>query len=224
VPTTTNQGQYRKTAFVLRHRRIDLEVLSCTCPAGQTTPDLQRRAGGGGAFRFAAAVCAACPERVQCKRGAGGRTVQLHPQERLLQEARTLQASPAFPAYRTERQTVEHRIARLMQLGLRQARSMGLAKTLFQACLAAAVANLTLLAIAELAETTAPILAGAVVMMIWLLLALAARSGAPRWDARRAGQLHLPFQLSSRRPPPGPRWLPRLAAPWLQIPGCRPGF
>ena len=41
---------------------------------------------------------------------------------------------------------VEHRIARLVQLGIRQARYFGRTKTLFQVCLAAAVANLTLLA------------------------------------------------------------------------------
>jgi hypothetical protein len=41
---------------------------------------------------------------------------------------------------------VEHRIARLVQLGIRQARYVGRTKTLFQLCLAAAVANLTLLA------------------------------------------------------------------------------
>ena len=39
----------------------------------------------------------------------------------------------------------EHRIARLAQLGIRQARYVGRTKTLFQVCLAATVANLTLL-------------------------------------------------------------------------------
>ena len=138
VPATTNQGCYPKTAF-----RIDLEILSCRGPAGRTTTELTLRAGGGGQFQFAAVVCAACPQRAQCARGAGGRTVQLHPQEQLVQAARELQARPAFQEYRTQRQTAEHRLARLMQLGLRQARYRGLAKTLFQAWMAAAVANLT---------------------------------------------------------------------------------
>ena len=97
-------------------------------------------------FVFATATCAACPLRAQCTRSQGGRTVQLHPQEALLQEARELQASPAFDDARRRRQVVEHRIARLVQLGIRQARYVGLTKTLFQLCLAAAVANLTLLA------------------------------------------------------------------------------
>jgi hypothetical protein len=72
--------------------------------------------------------------------------VAVHPQELLLQQARTLQASPGFRDYRTRRQVVEHRIARLAQLGIRQARYFGRRKTLFQLLTAAAVANLTLLA------------------------------------------------------------------------------
>lgn len=141
VPAATNQGLFPKARF-----QIDLPSGACTCPAGQVSRDLRRRDGGGGVFHFAAAACAPCPLRSQCVRGQGGRTVQLHPQEGLLQEARRLQASPAFRQYRTLRQAAEHRLARLMQLGLRQARYRGRAKTLFQLCMAAAVANLTLLA------------------------------------------------------------------------------
>ena len=40
----------------------------------------------------------------------------------------------------------EHRLARLVQLGVRQARYFGRTKTLFQLLMAAAVANLTLVA------------------------------------------------------------------------------
>ena len=40
----------------------------------------------------------------------------------------------------------EHRIARLVQLGLRKARYFGSAKVLFQLAMTAAVANLTLIA------------------------------------------------------------------------------
>jgi len=64
----------------------------------------------------------------------GGRTVHLHPQEALLQAARAFQTSPAFAEYRRLRQAAEHRIARLVQLGIRQARYFGRAKTLFQLC------------------------------------------------------------------------------------------
>ncbi len=141
VPELHNQEFFAKTAF-----EIDLEAGTCTCPAKQETRDLRPAKGGGGTFVFATATCAACPLRAQCTRGQGGRTVQLHPQEALLQQARELQASPAFDEIRQRRQVVEHRIARLVQLGIRQARYFGRTKTLFQLGLAAAVANLTLLA------------------------------------------------------------------------------
>jgi hypothetical protein len=143
VPNPSNQGCFPKTAFVL-----DLEATSATCPAGQTTQDFKPSPTGGGQFRFAASVCGACPLRAQCVRGDGGRTVAAHPQERLLQAARALQAGPAFAEYRRRRQMVEHRIARLVQLGIRQARDVGTPKVLFQLLMAAAVANLTYLAAA----------------------------------------------------------------------------
>lgn len=41
---------------------------------------------------------------------------------------------------------MEHRLARLVQLGIRQARYFGREKTLFQLAMAAAVANFTLIA------------------------------------------------------------------------------
>ena len=99
-------------------------------------------------FQFDPAVCAACPLRASCvAAGPGkGRTVTLHPQETLLQQARAFQKSQAYGPYRKLRQTVEHRLARLMQLGLRQARYFGHTKTLYQLLLAATVANLTLTA------------------------------------------------------------------------------
>ena len=98
------------------------------------------------------ALCGVCPLRPRCiaakiaAKGRKGRRVQLHPQEALLQEARVLQRSEAFAGYRKWRVVVEHRLARLVQLGIRQARYFGRAKTRFQLYLAATVANLTLVA------------------------------------------------------------------------------
>jgi hypothetical protein len=141
VPEMQNQGYFTKTDF-----QIDLEAGTCTCPNKQQTQDFRPAKGGGGTFVFATETCAACPLRAQCTRGQGGRTVQVHPQEALLQHAREFQASRAFDEARRRRQVVEHRIARLVQLGIRQARYFGRSNTLFQLALAAAVANLTLLA------------------------------------------------------------------------------
>ena len=152
VPGRPNRKHFPKEDF-----RIDLESGTCTCPAGQVTRNLRplgTRTGPTGrihrlqGFRFDAAVCGACPLRPRCVAGSSGlgRTVQLHPQEDLLQRARALQKSEAFAGYRQRRVVVEHRLARLVQLGIRQARYFGRARTRFQLYLAATVANLTLVA------------------------------------------------------------------------------
>jgi hypothetical protein len=158
VPDIQNQGYFAKTDF-----HLDLEAGTCSCPNQQQTRDFRAAKGGGGMFVFATETCAACPLRAQCVRGRGGRTVQVHPQEALLQQARALQRSPAFGEVRRRRQVVEHRIARLVQLGIRQARSIGRTKTLFQVCVAAAVANLTLLAATSDTAT---------VQQLWLMTSL----------------------------------------------------
>ncbi len=147
-----NQGQFPKEAFA-----IDLEAGTCTCPAGQVThttvPEGTRQDRNGRtcslrAFQFEAEACDRCALRPACMRACPGkgRGVRIHPQERLLQAARALQASPEFGEYREKRQAAEHRLARLVQLGIRQSRYFGQAKTFFQVMLAATVANLTLTA------------------------------------------------------------------------------
>ena len=152
VPGRPNRSHFPKEDF-----RIDLEAGSCTCPAGNVARRIVSfgtRTGPTGrthrlkGFRFDAAVCGACPLRPRCVAGSSGlgRTVQLHPQEALLQQAHARQQSEAFNEYRQRRVVVEHRLARLVQLGIRQARYFGRAKTKLQLYLAATVANLTLVA------------------------------------------------------------------------------
>jgi len=143
-------------------------------------------------FHFAAATCAACPLRAQCVKGAGGRTVRVHPQEALLQVARARQAGPARLADQVRRQAVEHRIARLVQLGIRQARYVGRTKTLFQLLMAAAVANLTLLANTATATGDCMIVAGACCALLAVILAPRSHPDSPqkpnpevRWLAPR---------------------------------------
>ena len=152
VPGRPNRKHFPKEDF-----HIDLEAGTCTCPAGNVTRRIRplgtRTAATGRthqlkAFQFDGAVCGVCPLRIQCIAAAPGtgRTVQLHPQEALLQQARALQQSEAFGEYRQRRVVVEHRLARLVQLGIRQSRYFGRVKTRFQLYLAATVANLTLVA------------------------------------------------------------------------------
>ncbi len=63
-----------------------------------------------------------------------------------MQEARALQQGAGYAEYQERRVVVEHRLARLVHLGIRQSRYFGRAKTKFQLYLAATVANLTLVA------------------------------------------------------------------------------
>lgn len=145
-----NKAYYPKHDF-----RIDLEAGTCTCPAGPVTRRVSvvtTRTGPSGqahraqGFRFHGATCGKChlrSARVDAGKGKG-RTITLHPQEALLQLAKASQNSETFDEYRKRRQVAEHRLARLVRLGIRQARCFGRAKTRFQLLLAATIANLTL--------------------------------------------------------------------------------
>ena len=150
-------GRPNRTHFPKEDFRIDLESGSGTGPAGQVTRRIRpsgTRTGATGrthrlkGFRFDGALCGVCPLRPRClaAKPGTGRTVQPHPQEALLQQARALQQSEAFAEYRQRRVVAERRLARLVQLGIRQSRYFGRIKTRFQLYLAATVANLTLVA------------------------------------------------------------------------------
>ena len=152
VPGRPDRQRFPKDDFV-----IDLAAGSCTCPAGRLTHIIVpagRRTDAAGrvhrlrAFQFDGSECMTCPLRSQCisAKGRKGRWVLIHPQEALLQEARALQQSAGYDEYRARRVVVEHRLARLVHLGIRQSRYFGRAKTRFQLYLAATVANLTLVA------------------------------------------------------------------------------
>ena len=164
VPRGGKPGYYAKGDF-----KIDLEHDCVTCPAGQTTRKWKlkkvRRGVRGGCvavkqFEFAAEQCRGCVHYRQCvsSKLGKGRSVVLHPEEGLLQEARAYQKTAAFREDIKLRQTAEHRLARLVQLGIRKARYFGRHKTRWQLLLAAAVANLTLVAAWERANraTTGP--------------------------------------------------------------------
>ena len=136
------EGQLSNDEFA-----IDLECDCVTCPGGHTVQGSTPRSRAGQSsrkFEFPAVVCAACPLRPQCVKGKGGRTITVHPQEALLQRARAYEATDEFREDVIRRQVVEHRIARLAQLGIRKSRFFGRCKTRFQLLMASAVANLTL--------------------------------------------------------------------------------
>ena len=117
-------------------------------PASTARVTTARDTGGGShdrplSSRVRSVTAVPCDRSVWKAKPGRGRSVSLHPQEDLLQEARAFQASAAFAPYRARRQVAEHRLAHLVQLGLRQARYRGRLKTKAQLLLAATVANLT---------------------------------------------------------------------------------
>jgi hypothetical protein len=132
----SNQGRFPKSVFVL-----DVLGEQGTCPAGHTTREFTLEHDGGKLFRFGA-VCASCPLREQCTEAKEGRTVRMHPMEQQLQEARAYQQSEEGRKHLRERVVVEHRLARLGQLGMGQARYVGRAKTRCQLLLLSTIANL----------------------------------------------------------------------------------
>jgi len=77
-------------------------------------------------------------------RGKGPRTLAIQAEEDLQQRARAHNRTQAGRQSLRERVVVEHRIARLVQLGIRQSRYFGRTKTLPASSEAAVVANLSL--------------------------------------------------------------------------------
>jgi hypothetical protein len=130
------EGHFPKSAFL-----IDLEQNQATCPGGQTTTKVSGGKDGSRLFHFGAR-CQGCALRPQCTSAIGGRQVRVHPQEELLVAARQLQNRPQGKALLRPRVVAEHRLARLAQLGIGQARYCGRRKTRVQLLMAATIANL----------------------------------------------------------------------------------
>jgi transposase len=150
VSHAPHTGRFTKEDFA-----INLQSDSVTCPNGQTTTlwYQQKRKTHRGTiflykgFRFSAEQCGHCPLRDRClEEKTSYRSIAVHEHEELLQEAKTFQRTDEFRLRYRKRVVAEHRIARLVCLGIRQARYFGSKKTLFQLAMAAAVANLTMFA------------------------------------------------------------------------------
>lgn len=150
VAKAPETGRFTKEDF-----SIDIDKVTVTCPAGQTTSQIRMkkevtksgRVFKNRVFLFLAQVCQKCPLLEKCvKPGSKKRSVTVHEYERVLQKAREFQRTEEFRKLYHPRSAVEHRIARLVQLGLRKARYFGTKKVLFQLAMVAAVANFTLVA------------------------------------------------------------------------------
>lgn len=153
VPRPPQNNYYTKDDFT-----IDTDNNTVTCPHKQRTSKwyaskYKTKSGhtfNNKIFHFSESYCSSCPLRSRCiKPTSRYRTISVHEHEKLIQEAKIFQRTEEFKTQYRKRVVVEHRFARLMQLGARKARYIGSKKTLFQLAMTAAVANLTLIAAAS---------------------------------------------------------------------------
>ena len=132
-------SHFAKTAFTLDWKRQTLR-----CPH-----DVELPFETGGIVHFPAATCAACPLREQCTASASGRSVTIHPDERLLQELRERQLTPQGRAKLRERVAVEHDLAHIGHWQGDRARYCGQRKNLFDLRRCAIVQNLHVISHAD---------------------------------------------------------------------------
>jgi transposase len=125
-----------KTAFDLDWERQEIR-----CPGDVTLPFVV-----GGLVQFPAATCRACPLRERCTCNAHGRSVTIHPDERLLEELRERQETAEGRAKLRERTAVEHGLAHVGQWQGDRARYWGERKNLFDLRRTAVVHNLHVIA------------------------------------------------------------------------------
>ncbi len=127
--------RFAKTAF---HLDWDRGVL--TCPQGEALPFAP-----GGVVLFPAALCRACPLRDRCTASPRGRSVTIHPDERLLEELRARQHTAAGRAVLRERVHAEHSLAHMGAWQGDRARYRGQRKNLCDTRRMAVVENLHIL-------------------------------------------------------------------------------
>jgi transposase len=129
-------GRFPKDQFSL-----DFAAGQLTCPAGVAMPFQP-----GKTVHFPKATCAACPLRARCTTSSHGRSVSIHPDERLLAELRQRQQTPEGRAELRERVAVEHALAHVGHWQGRRARYLGTRKNLFDLRRVAVVHNLHVIA------------------------------------------------------------------------------
>ena len=116
---------------------LDWDQGTIRCPGGVVIPFTP-----GSTVQFPRATCARCPLRTQCTTSATGRTVTIHPDERLLEELRVQQQTAAGRAKLRERVAVEHSLAHIGRWQGDRARYVGARKNLLDLRRVAAVHNL----------------------------------------------------------------------------------
>jgi hypothetical protein len=127
---------FAKTAF-----ELDWERKEIRCPNGVVLPFEE-----GGLVQFPAASCRVCPVRERCTRSAGGRSVSIHPDEKLMEELRERQLTAQGRAKLRERTAVEHGLAHVGYWQGDRARYLGVRKNLLDLRRVAVVHNLHVIA------------------------------------------------------------------------------
>jgi len=144
APPGTRKGMFDRTDFKIDARR----GVAC-CPAGKRSASRRPVRGDdpGWTYVFSSKSCTPCPLRAQCtKSRSRARELKITEHTEALWKLRKQQRTKRFRHRYRKRVAVEHRLGRLVQLGIRQAKYFGSAKVGFQLALAATVANLGLVA------------------------------------------------------------------------------
>jgi transposase len=131
-----NGDHFPKTAF-----QLDWERGRIRCPNG-----IELSFEPGSIVHFPAENCAACSKREQCTRSQRGRSVSIHPDERLLAELRERQLTAIGRAKLRERVHVEHSLSHVGRWQGDRARYRGTRKNVFDLRRTAVVANLHVIA------------------------------------------------------------------------------
>jgi hypothetical protein len=126
---------FTKEAF-----QLDWAAGTLSCPSGVTMPFTP-----GDTVRFPAETCAGCALRTRCTASPQGRSVTIHPDERLLVELRERQTTATGRAKLRERVAVEHTLAQTGRWQGWRARYRGVRKNLFDWRRVAVVHNLHVL-------------------------------------------------------------------------------
>jgi hypothetical protein len=131
--TPKNGDRFPKTAFV-----IDLDRATVRCPEAHHA-SIHRSAA-----RFNAPTCDACPSRPRCTRAAlgHGRSISIHPQERMLLQLRALRATSDGRTALRHRTAIEHALAHVARRQGPRARYLGIRKNVFDLRRVCAVENL----------------------------------------------------------------------------------
>jgi hypothetical protein len=127
-----NRHGFPKTAFSL-----DWDHQTIACPHEVVIPFRL-----GQTVHFPEESCAACPLQARCTPSIHGRSIAIHPDERLLSELRERQMTPIGRAKLRERVQVEHTLAHIGRWQGRRARYRGVRKNLFDLRRCAVVHNL----------------------------------------------------------------------------------